>query len=97
MWEIHEAFGALIVANVQLLEDPMHLKNVGTLFDFGAFPWDNLNPNDGSIAIGHLFGATGARIISQAIKELSLLGPGKKAIVSVCADGGLGTVVLLQT
>ena len=97
LWEIHEAFGALIVANVQLLEDPMHLKNVGTLFDFGAFPWDNLNPNGGSIAIGHPFGATGARIISQAIKELSLLGPGKKAIVSVCADGGLGAVVLLQT
>lgn len=97
LWEIHEAFGAQILANVQLLEDPVHLRKVGTTFDFGTFPWDNLNPNGGSIAIGHPFGATGARIISQAIKELSLLGPGKKAVVSVCADSGLGTVVLLQT
>jgi acetyl-CoA C-acetyltransferase len=97
LWEIHEAFGAQILANVQLLEDPSHLEKVGVSFDFGAFPWGNLNPNGGSIAIGHPFGATGARIINQAIKELAQMGPGKKAIVSICADGGLGTVILLES
>ncbi|MGO3183929.1 MAG: thiolase family protein [Aequorivita sp.] len=97
LWEIHEAFGAQILANIKLLEDPSHLEKVGVSFDFGNFPLNKLNPNGGSIAIGHPFGATGARIISQAIKELTLMGPGKKAIVSVCADGGLGTVVLLQS
>ena len=97
LWEVHEAFGSQVAANVQLLEDKNHLKKVGVSFDFGAFPWDHLNPNGGSIAIGHPFGATGARIINQSIKELAQMGPGKKAVVSVCADGGLGTVMLLES
>lgn len=97
LWEIHEAFGAQVVANVQLLEDKDHLGKVGVSFDFGSFPWDNLNPHGGSIAIGHPFAATGARIISQAIKELAQKGAGKKAVVSICADGGLGTVMLLKS
>ena len=97
LWEIHEAFGAQVAANIKLLEDKNHLKKVGISFDFGSFPWENLNPNGGSIAIGHPFGATGARIINQAIKELAQMGPGKKAVVSVCADGGLGTVMLLES
>lgn len=97
LWEIHEAFGAQILANVQLLEDSSHLDKVGVSFNFGAFPWNHLNPNGGSIAIGHPFGATGARIISQAIKELTQMGPDKNAVVSVCADGGLGTVMLLKS
>ncbi len=61
----------------------------------GKFPWDRLNPNGGSVAIGHPFGATGARILSQAVNELAAMGAGKKAIVSICADGGLGTGALL--
>lgn len=97
LWEIHEAFASQILANVQLIESEDHLKKVGTNFDFGDFPWARLNPNGGSISIGHPFGATGARILSQAVKELAAMGPGKKAIVSVCADGGLGTVMLLES
>ena len=97
LWEVHEAFGAQVAANVQLLEDKNHLKKVGVSFDFGAFPWAHLNPNGGSIAVGHPFGATGSRIINQATKELAQMGPGKKAVVSVCADGGLGTVMLLES
>ncbi len=97
LWEIHEAFGAQVAANIQLLEDENHLKKVGVSFEFGSFPWGNLNPNGGSIAIGHPFAATGARIINQAIKELAQKGTGKRAIVSVCADGGLGTVMLLES
>ena len=65
--------------------------------DFGDFPWNRLNPNGGSVALGHPFGATGARILSQAVKELAARGKGNKAIVSVCADGGLGTVMLLES
>ncbi len=97
LWEIHEAFGAQVAANIKLLEEKNHLKKVGVSFDFGSFPWENLNPNGGSIAIGHPFGATGVRIINQAIKELAQMGSGKKAVVSVCADGGLGTVMLLES
>ena len=54
-----------------------------------------LNPNGSSIAIGHPFGATGARILSQTVKELHQLGENKIAVISVCADGGLGAVVLI--
>jgi acetyl-CoA C-acetyltransferase len=69
-----------------------HLNN-----PLSKFPWDRLNPNGGSVAIGHPFGATGARILSQAVKELAAMGTGKRAIVSICADGGLGTVALLES
>ena len=55
-----------------------------------------MNPNGGSIALGHPFGATGARILSQAVKELAALPAGQRAIVSICADGGQGSVVLLE-
>ena len=55
-----------------------------------------LNVNGGSIAIGHPFGATGARIISQAVKELAAMPRGRRAIVSICADGGQGSVLLLE-
>jgi len=65
--------------------------------DLGTFPKERINPNGGSVALGHPFGATGARILSQAVKELAALEPGSRAIVSICADGGQGTVALLQT
>jgi len=55
-----------------------------------------MNPNGGSVALGHPFGATGARILSQAVKELATMPQGSRAIVSICADGGLATVSLLE-
>ena len=64
--------------------------------DLGYFPWDRVNPNGGSLAIGHPFAATGARILSQAAKELAAMPTGNRAIVSICADGGQGTVALLE-
>jgi len=54
------------------------------------------DPNGGSVALGHPFAATGARILSQAIKELAAMSKESRAIVSICADGGLGTVALLE-
>ena len=98
LWEIHEAFSAQVLSNVAALENAEFLQQKAKVdFDFGEFPWDRFNPNGGSIALGHPFGATGARILSQAVKELSQMGSGKRAIVSICADGGLGTVALLSS
>ena len=98
LWEIHEAFAAQVLCNIAALESAAFLREkVGINNPLGKFPWERLNPNGGSVAIGHPFGATGARILSQACKELAALGPGKIAIVSICADGGLGTVALLQS
>lgn len=47
-------------------------------------------------ALGHPFGATGARILSQAVKELAPMPAGRRAIVSICADGGQGSIALLE-
>jgi acetyl-CoA C-acetyltransferase len=97
LWEIHEAFAAQVLAHMTLLEDGAFLrKRVGIDRDFGPFPRDRVNPNGGSIALGHPFGATGARIISQTVKELAQMPAGSRAIVSICADGGEGTVALLE-
>jgi acetyl-CoA acetyltransferase family protein len=97
LWEIHEAFAAQVLANVKAASDPDYRKRrAGVDVDLGAFPWDRVNPNGGSLAIGHPFAATGARILSQASKELTAMPKGARAIVSICADGGPGTVALLE-
>jgi len=97
LWEIHEAFAAQLVANVKAASDPAYRREkAGVAFDTGPVPVERINPNGGSVALGHPFAATGARILSQAVKELTALEAGAKALVSVCADGGQGTVALLQ-
>lgn len=98
LWEIHEAFAAQVLCNVAALESAEFLRGkAGVSEDLGRFPWDRLNPRGGSVALGHPFGATGARILSQATKELASMPKGSRAVVSICADGGLGSVALLQS
>ena len=97
LWEIHEAFAAQVLAHVSALESESFLRDKACVnTPFGTFPRERMNPNGGSIALGHPFGATGARILSQAVKELAARPAGKRAIVSICADGGQGSVVLLE-
>jgi acetyl-CoA C-acetyltransferase len=97
LWEIHEAFAAQVLANIAALQDKDWIRHkTGVTRDFGAFPWERVNPNGSSIAIGHPFAATGARDLSQCVKELFAMSPGSRAVVSVCADGGKGVVVLLE-
>ena len=98
IWEIHEAFAAQVLAHIKALETPEFVRaKAGIDKRFGAFPVDRLNPNGGSLAIGHPFAATGARILSQTVKELAQGPTGRRAIVSICADGGQGTVALLES
>ena len=97
LWEIHEAFSAQVLCHIKGLEDKDFVrKKAGVEHTFGAFSRDRMNPNGGSVALGHPFAATGARILSQAVKELAAMPKGSRAIVSICADGGLGTVALLE-
>jgi acetyl-CoA C-acetyltransferase len=97
LWEIHEAFAAQVLCNIKGLEDADYVREkAGVPHTFGRFPRERVNPNGGSVALGHPFGATGARILSQAVQELAELPGGSRAVVSVCADGGLGTVALLE-
>jgi acetyl-CoA C-acetyltransferase len=97
LWEIHEAFAAQVLSHIAAWESKKFLaEKAGVTVDLGAFPRERMNPTGGSLAIGHPFGATGARILSQATKELAARGKGEKAIVSICADGGQGTMMLLE-
>ena len=98
LWEIHEAFAAQVLYHIKALEDETFLRQkVGIEPRFGEFPRERINPNGGSVALGHPFAATGARILSQSIKELAAMPSGSRAIVSICADGGQGTVALLES
>jgi acetyl-CoA C-acetyltransferase len=97
LWEIHEAFSAQVACHIKGLEDKEFVREkAGVEHTFGSFPRDRMNPNGGSVPLGHPFAATGARILSQAVKELAAMPKGSRAIVSICADGGLGTVALLE-
>lgn len=97
LWEIHEAFAAQVLCHVKAFEDEDFLRTHARVdATLGRFPWERYDPNGGSVALGHPFGATGARILSQAVKELAAMPPGSLAVVSICTDGGLGGVALLQ-
>lgn len=97
LWEIHEAFAAQVLCTLEAFETPSWVRErAGVDADLGPFPRDRVNPNGGSLALGHPFGATGARILSQAVAELAGRPAGTKAVVSVCAAGGLGHVALLE-
>ncbi len=97
LFEIHEAFSGQVLYQLKALESAAFLRDKAHVEqDLGKVPRERINPNGGSVALGHPFGATGARILSQAIKELAMLPAGARALVSICADGGVGTVALLQ-
>lgn len=97
LWEIHEAFAAQVLCTIAALEERDWVRDrAGVEAEFGPFPRDRVNPNGGSIALGHPFGATGARILSQAASELASMPRGSKGVVSICAAGGLGHVALLE-
>ncbi|MFV1987049.1 MAG: acetyl-CoA C-acyltransferase [Gemmatimonadota bacterium] len=98
LWEIHEAFSAQVLATLEALDDRSWLADrAGVDQDLGEFPRQSINPNGGSVALGHPFGATGARILSQTVHELVDSPAGTRAVVSVCAAGGLGHVALLES
>jgi acetyl-CoA C-acetyltransferase len=97
LFEIHEAFSGQVLYQLKALESRAFLRDkLHFEADLGKVPRERINPNGGSVALGHPFGATGARILSQTIKELAALPAGARALVSICADGGVGTVALLQ-
>jgi len=98
LWEIHEAFAAQVLCTIMALENEDWVREKsGVVAALGLFPRDRINPNGGSVAIGHPFAATGARLLSQASIELAGMPVGSLCVVSVCAAGGLGHVALLES
>jgi acetyl-CoA C-acetyltransferase len=79
LWEIHEAFSAQVLCHIKALEDRDFVREkAGVEHTFGSFPRERMNPNGGSVALGHPFAATGARILSQAVKELAAMSKGAR-------------------
>jgi acetyl-CoA C-acetyltransferase len=96
LWEIHEAFAAQVAFHLKALQDARFLRDKAkVLRDFGAFPKERMNPNGGSTAIGHPFGATGARIVTTVCNELQHTGE-QYGLVTVCAAGGIGVAMVLE-
>lgn len=94
--DMHEAFAAQVLSNVQAFESKKWAeKHLGRSKKIGDIDWDGFNVNGGSIAIGHPFAATGARQITQTLRELRRR-DGELALVTACAAGGLGAAMVLE-
>ncbi len=94
--EMHEAFAAQVASNIQALEsDNWAREKLGRASKVGTVDRDRLNVCGGSIAIGHPFGATGARITTTLANELGRRG-GALGLLSVCAQGGMGFAMVLE-
>jgi acetyl-CoA acyltransferase len=94
--EMHEAFGAQVVSNIQALEsDTFARERLGRASRVGRVDRERLNVCGSSIAIGHPFGATGARITGTLGHEMTRRNS-KFGLISVCAQGGMGFAMVLE-
>ena len=84
--EVHEAFAATVLATLD------GWKREG----LGDRDRSRLNVNGSSLAAGHPFAATGARIVASLAKMLAERGTGSLGLVSICAAGGQGVVAILE-
>ncbi|MER2559471.1 MAG: acetyl-CoA C-acyltransferase FadI [Myxococcaceae bacterium] len=93
--DMHEAFASQIASNIQAFGSKSFAEKLGRKAALGEVDRSRLNVNGGSIALGHPFAATGARIVHQALRELKRRNLGT-ALVTVCAQGGMGAAVVLE-
>jgi acetyl-CoA acyltransferase len=95
LFEMHEAFAAQVASNLQAFASPAFAQKMGRAGPLGEVDRARLNVNGGSIALGHPFGATGARVITQGLNELKRRNQ-NTLLCTVCAAGGLGAAVVLE-
>ncbi|MGH7197638.1 MAG: acetyl-CoA C-acyltransferase [Candidatus Omnitrophota bacterium] len=94
--DMHEAFAGQVLCNVDAVNNAeARAKRYGISYDAGFLDERKLNPWGSSIAYGHPFGATGARMISQAIAYLEQEGK-STALLGACTAGGLAGACLLR-
>lgn len=94
--EMHEAFAAQTLANVKMFASETFAKEkLGREKAIGVIDMDKFNVLGGSLAYGHPFAATGARLMTQTLRELKRRGGGL-ALTTACAAGGLGAAVILE-
>ena len=94
--DMHEAFAAQVLSVVKMLESEAFAKErLGRSGAVGEVDRDTLNIHGGSVALGHPFGATGARMVSTMANELHRRGGGT-ALLGICAAGGLGAGAVME-
>lgn len=93
--EMHEAFAAQVLSNLRGFESKAWAERAGFSQPVGEVDRAKLNVMGGSIAIGHPFGATGARITTTLLNELRRRG-GQFGLMTVCAAGGMGFAMVVE-
>jgi acetyl-CoA acyltransferase len=94
--EMHEAFAAQIVSNMKAFASKKFAEQeLGRSKPMGVVDLERFNVNGGSIAIGHPFGATGARVTIQLLQELRRRGQ-NLGLLTVCAAGGVGFAMVVE-
>lgn len=95
-YEIHEAFAGQVLCNLKGWESAEYCKRVLELKEpLGSIDRSKLNIYGGSVAIGHPFAATGARIVGGLAKMLNQKGSGR-GLISICTAGGMGVAAILE-
>jgi len=96
LYEIHEAFASQVLCTLAAWEDEQFCRErLGRKEPLGSIDRDKLNVNGSSLAAGHPFAATGARILAGLAKALHERGGGR-GLISICAAGGQGVVAILE-
>jgi acetyl-CoA acyltransferase len=93
--EIHEAFASQVLSNVEAWASKSWAEKLGRATPVGEVDWERTNVHGGSIAIGHPFGATGARLATTLANEM-VKRDVEFGLISICAQGGMGFAMVLQ-
>ncbi|HVS61076.1 MAG TPA: acetyl-CoA C-acyltransferase FadI [Gemmatimonadaceae bacterium] len=93
--EMHEAFAAQVLSNLKGFESKWWAERAGFSQPVGEVDRAKLNVMGGSIALGHPFGATGARITTTLLNELRRRG-GQFGLMTVCTAGGMGFAMVVE-
>ena len=95
-YEIHEAFAAQTIATMKAWQSDDFCRNrLGRNESMGPIDLARLNVKGGSIAMGHPFAATGARIVGTMAKLLHEKGSGR-GLISICTAGGMGVTAIME-
>ena len=95
-YEIHEAFAGQVLCTLKAWADPDFCRDkLGLPGALGSIDRSKLNVKGGSLAIGHPFAATGARIVATLAKILDE-SKAKRGLISICTAGGMGVTAILE-
>ncbi len=94
-YEIHEAFAAQVLSCVYSMESDEFMDRYFGTKSLGRFPMDRVNVNGGAIAIGHPFGATGARLAMSLSNEL-IRSDKQFGLIAICAAGAMAGAMLIE-